>query len=258
MDKEITKAVFRQAGLPVVASLVTRRLEWERSPNEVVAAVEAILSYPVFVKPANLGSSVGVTKVAGRDEIPAAMEEAFLYDSKVLVEQGVDAREIEVSVLGHDEPAASVPGEIVLSREFTTIGPINDDTSSSSSPPLGERKTDEAESAAIAAFRARRPAWRDDFFERRTERLWSTSHTTGFTSIGAYPAVEASDEHGQPGQSPIQLAIQKQDERLKLKTDYPRRPPRGPGDRLSLRHLPESSSPQEPRSPGLGTVRPRF
>ncbi len=118
MDKELSKAVFKAAGLPVVPYVVVMRREWEKAPQAVAERVEAHLSYPLFVKPANLGSSVGVTKVHGPEELSDAINLAATFDRKVIVEQGVEgARELEVSVLGNDEPRASAVGEVRPSED---------------------------------------------------------------------------------------------------------------------------------------------
>jgi D-alanine-D-alanine ligase len=123
MDKDLMKRLFAQAKLPIVKHVTLLRAEWERQPRKAVAQVEAALKYPVFVKPANLGSSVGISKVHGRTELGPALTLAARYDRKLVVEQGVGgragkARELEVAVLGNDDPRASVVGEIVPGKEF--------------------------------------------------------------------------------------------------------------------------------------------
>ena len=123
MDKDVMKRLFAQAGLPIVKHVTVLRAEWERAPRKAIAQVEAALKYPVFVKPANLGSSVGITKAHDRKELGPALELAAKYDRKLIVEQGVGgkkakAREFEVAVLGNDDPKASVVGEIVPGKEF--------------------------------------------------------------------------------------------------------------------------------------------
>src|SRR6476620_11882174 len=123
MDKDIMKALFRSAGLPIVKHVTLLRSDWEAAPKKVQKLVESKLKYPVFVKPANLGSSVGISKARDGKELAPAMEEAAKFDRKIVIEEGVGgkkhkAREIECSVLGNDKPAASVPGEIVPGKEF--------------------------------------------------------------------------------------------------------------------------------------------
>ncbi|MGH9482829.1 MAG: D-alanine--D-alanine ligase family protein, partial [Terriglobales bacterium] len=118
MDKEVAKRLFLQAGLPIVPYLSLERRRLESDPAAVAAEVERHLRYPVFVKPANMGSSVGISKVRRRAELAPALELAASYDAKLLVEQGVEARELECGVLGNDEPIASIVGEVVSSNEF--------------------------------------------------------------------------------------------------------------------------------------------
>jgi D-alanine-D-alanine ligase len=118
MDKAMMKAAFATAGLPQVPWLLVRRIDWERNSEQTLTQIEASLRYPIFVKPANLGSSVGISKATDRDTLQIGLREAAGYDRRIVVEQGVDAREIEVSILGNDDPAASVPGEIVPSNEW--------------------------------------------------------------------------------------------------------------------------------------------
>ncbi|HEV2214025.1 MAG TPA: D-alanine--D-alanine ligase family protein [Terracidiphilus sp.] len=123
MDKDVMKRLFAQAGLPIVRHVTLLRAEWEASPRKAIACIEAALPYPVFVKPANLGSSVGITKAHDRKELCPALDIAARYDRKLIVEQGVGggngrARELEVAVLGNDDPKASVVGEIIPGKEF--------------------------------------------------------------------------------------------------------------------------------------------
>src|SRR5271167_3350501 len=123
MDKDVMKRLFRDAKLPIVKHVTVLRNDWRTEPKDVRKQVESALKYPVFVKPANLGSSVGISKVHDAGELAAAMDDAARYDRKLVVEQGVGgkngkAREIECSVLGNDHPIASIPGEVVPIKEF--------------------------------------------------------------------------------------------------------------------------------------------
>ncbi|KGL44047.1 D-alanine--D-alanine ligase A [Listeria newyorkensis] len=113
MDKIVMKMVFADAGIPQVPAVPVRAIEWQETQDEVVAKIETALVYPVFVKPANLGSSVGISKATDRVTLVAAMVEALRYDRRIVVEQGVVAREVEIAVLGNDTPACSVAGEII-------------------------------------------------------------------------------------------------------------------------------------------------
>src|ERR1019366_7887328 len=123
MDKDVMKSLFRAAGLPIVQHATVLRAQFEREPRKVEKLVESKLKYPVFVKPANLGSSVGISKAHDRKELGPAIAEAAKFDRKIVIEEGVGgkknkAREIECAVLGNDDPKASVAGEIVPCKEF--------------------------------------------------------------------------------------------------------------------------------------------
>src|SRR5512140_2572312 len=123
MDKDIMKQLFAFAGLEIVKHVTILRSRWESDPKKAIKLVESKLKYPVFVKPANLGSSVGISKAHDSSELPAAMDEAAIYDRKIVIEQGVGGskrkpRELECAVLGNDDPKASVIGEIVPAKEF--------------------------------------------------------------------------------------------------------------------------------------------
>src|SRR5581483_1569604 len=118
MDKHLMKALFRNAGLPIVEFLVVLRHKWEREPEETIHEIETVIKYPCFVKPANLGSSVGISKARNWDELTQALTNAALYDRKIIVERAVEGREIECSVLGNETPIASLPGEVIPEREF--------------------------------------------------------------------------------------------------------------------------------------------
>ena len=205
MDKEVMKRLFRDAHLPMVAHVTVLRPDWEGDPRGVRKRVEAALRYPVFVKPANLGSSVGVTKAHDGRELGPALDEASRFDRKILVEQSVGgkrgrAREIECSVLGNDDPEASVPGEIVPANEFYDYAAKYLDEGSRLIIPaeLGKAQTKQVREMAIRAFRAVDCAGlaRVDFLmEPRTGKIYVNEINTmpGFTSISMYPKLwEAS------------------------------------------------------------------
>ena len=118
MDKLMMKAIFEHAGLPVVPYCAVNTSEWQRASQAVVSRIEETLTYPLFVKPCNLGSSVGISKAHDREELQGSLDLASRYDRRLIVEQGVDAREVECSVLGNDDPLVSVPGEIVPHHEW--------------------------------------------------------------------------------------------------------------------------------------------
>jgi D-alanine-D-alanine ligase len=193
MDKAVQKVLFAAAGLPVVPHLVVHEREWEED-REGVEAQAAELGPPVFVKPATLGSSVGITKVKALDRLPEAVEEALSYARKVLVERSVEgAREVECGVLGNDDPVASVPGEIVPAGEFYDYRSKYLDQGTRLEVParLPPRVAEEVQRLAVAAFRAIDAAGmaRVDFFYREPDELLVNEINTipGFTEVSMYP-----------------------------------------------------------------------
>jgi len=200
MDKVTTKMLFQASGLPIAEFWVASRGQWQEEPDQVVAAVEEQFDYPCFVKPANLGSSVGVTKAHRREELQAGLALAAEYDRRLLVERAVDAREIEVSVLGNEEPLASIPGEILPSREFYDYAAkYLDNRSELLIPaPLPAELAGEIRDLAVRAYRVLDVAGmaRADFLlDRQTMRPLVNELNTvpGFTSISMYPKLwEAS------------------------------------------------------------------
>ncbi len=191
MDKVVQKAVFRAHGIPVAEHLVVLRRHWEREPEAVKARVLAATGFPCFVKPANLGSSVGVSKAKSPDELSEAMALAGRYDRKLLVERAVAAREIEVSVLGNDDPQASVPGEVIPEKEWY-------DYEAKYTPglarlvipaPLSAAAAEAVRQLAVKAFRAidcSGMARVDFFFEGDRIILNELNTIPGFTATSAY------------------------------------------------------------------------
>jgi len=206
MDKDVMKRLFAQAGLPIVKHVTVLRSQWEGSPRKTIALIESALKYPLFVKPANLGSSVGISKAHDRKELGPALDEAARYDRKLVVEQGVvgkksGARELEVAVLGNDDPKASVVGEIIPGKEFYDY---EAKYLSEGSVPVIPAKLPSAEAKnirqmAIAAFRACDLAGlaRVDFLMepdgKRRIYINEVNTLPGFTQISMYPKLwEAS------------------------------------------------------------------
>ncbi|MGC8837799.1 MAG: D-alanine--D-alanine ligase family protein [Anaerolineae bacterium] len=230
MDKALQKAVFLARGLPVVRHEVVFRWQWRERPDEVVDRVEEALGYPCFVKPANLGSSVGVTKARDREELRAALDEAAQYDRKMLVEQAVDAREIECSVLGNDKPQASVPGEIVPCREFYDYWAkyVEEGSQLLIPAPISPELTERVRALSLAAYIALDCAGmaRVDFLlDRRTEALYVSEVNTipGFTPISMYPKLwEASGlTYPELIDRLIQLALERHADRAQNVTSFP-------------------------------------
>ena len=225
MDKDVMKRLLRDAGLPVVDYWTVHKSEM----NGFLQAHISNLPYPVFVKPANLGSSVGISKVHCAEELPAALQTAAEYDRKIVVEQGVDAREIELSVLGNDDPIASVPGEIIPSREFYSYeSKYVDEGSRLLIPaPLTELQKNDAQRMAIAAFKVLEcsgMARVDLFLEKPTGKFYVNEINTlpGFTSISMYPKMWETSGIPYPGliDRLITLAIERHAEKNKLRTKY--------------------------------------
>jgi D-alanine-D-alanine ligase len=205
MDKDAMKRLFAQAGLPIVKHITLLRAEWEKSPRKCVTRIEAALRYPLFVKPANLGSSVGISKVHDRKELAPALTLAARFDRKLVIEEGVGgkasrgvvarARELEVAVLGNDEPQASVVGEIVPGKEFYDY---EAKYLSEGSVPIIPAKLSRSEAGkiremAVAAFKACDLAGlaRVDFLMepagKRRIYLNEVNTLPGFTRISMYP-----------------------------------------------------------------------
>lgn len=195
MDKEVMKRVFRGEGLPQLDYLVVTRRCWRADAPAVRAEIEAKFAYPVFVKPASLGSSVGVCKIHSGDELSAGMNEAASFDTKVIVEAAaLDSREVECAVLGNDVPKASILGEIVPGNEFYDYkGKYIDDNSELIIPArVSEATSDRVRQIALDAFTAVGAAGmaRVDFFVgKEDERIYLNEINTipGFTPISMYP-----------------------------------------------------------------------
>jgi D-alanine-D-alanine ligase len=197
MDKTLTKRVLRDAGIPVLPSHEAPR---HADPEELIARVERDFEYPVFVKPANTGSSVGVVRAADRSELVRGIAEAARYDHWVLVEPAADAREVECAVLGGHEPEGSMLGEIGHRGEFYDYEAkyVSDSTELVIPAPIPDALADQVRALAVAAFQAVK-CWglaRVDFFiDRRTERVYLNELNTlpGFTDGSMYPKLwEAS------------------------------------------------------------------
>lgn len=201
MDKVHMKHAFAAAKLPLVDFVPVLESDWRNERERVTRAVVNALRLPYFVKPANSGSSVGVTKVKNDNDLTAAIEFALKFDDKVLVERGVDARELEVSVLGNDQPQASVAGEIVAGREFYDYDDKYVENKSQLVIPakLPKDKSEELRRIAVTAFKAVGASGfaRVDFFlERGTNRLFLNEINTipGFTNISMYPKLWEATE----------------------------------------------------------------
>ncbi len=229
MDKDVMKRLFRDAGLPVVPWEMVLRREWEDDPGGVRRKVKKRLRFPLFVKPANLGSSVGITKVHSPEEFQAAMDLAALYDRKILVEKAVDAREIECAVLGNDQPEASLPGEIVPVNEFYDYEAkyIKEGSKLLIPARLSRRQIKRVQDLAVRAFKAIDCAGmgRVDFLlDRKNGKLFLLEINTipGFTSISMYPKLwEATGvPYSKLLDRLVELALERHRDKLRTRFDY--------------------------------------
>ncbi len=241
MDKDVMKRLFVQAKLPIVKHLTLLRTDWERSPRKAIALVERVLKFPVFVKPANLGSSVGITKAHNREELGPALTVAAKYDRKIVVEQGVGgkarrggqaarAREFEVAVLGNDDPEASVVGEIIPGKEFYDYEAkyLSEGSVPVIPARIAKEQSRQIREMAVAAFKACDLSGlaRVDFLMEPDgkKRIFVNEVNTmpGFTRISMYPKLwEASGlSYRELITRLIELALERQAE--KNKTTYSR------------------------------------
>ncbi len=233
MDKVIFKDVMRAHGLPIVDHVMLKRKVWDADPEEMMGHLEKKLGYPVFTKPANLGSSVGISKCDDRSELAAGLTEAARYDRKLIVEAAVPAaREIEVSVLGNDDPIASVPGEVIPSREFYSYESKYFDDGEDASEllipaPLSPEMTEHVREMAVEVYRAIDCAGmaRVDFLlSGETGELYVNEVNTipGFTSISMYPKLWEATGISYPMliDRLIELAIERHRDRARSETSY--------------------------------------
>src|SRR5215471_7135087 len=229
MDKDVMKKLFAAAGLPIVKHVTILRSQWEQDAKRVTREVENKLRYPVFVKPANLGSSVGISKAHDRKELGPAIELAAGYDRKIVIEQGVGgkkqkARELEVSVLGNEKPQASIAGEIVPSAEFYDYNAKYLDEGSQLLIParISRKQMKEVQLMAVRAFQAvdcSGLARVDFLMDPKTSRIYVNEINTmpGFTSISMYPKLWAASgvEYAVLIDRLIELAMERHQEKKK-------------------------------------------
>jgi D-alanine-D-alanine ligase len=239
MDKDVSKRLLQVAKIPVVPWITVQRADWERDPKAIRTAIEKKFKYPLFVKPATLGSSVGMTKAHSRAELGPALDLAAEFAMKILVEKCMVAREIEISVLGNHDPKASIPGEVVPHREFYDYAAkyLEEGTQLLIPAKLQPAQMKKIQKYAVDAFRALELSGmaRVDFFvEKKGGKIYLNEVNTipGFTSISMYPKMwEAS---GIPFRELIdkliELALEQHAE--KARTKYQIELPEGPGGAL--------------------------
>ena len=234
MDKGVFKDVMHTNNIPSVESIIVLRLEIEKDITMVIEKAERISAYPLFTKPANLGSSVGITKCRTRSDLQEGLLEAALYDRRVIIERGVaNAREIEVSVMGNDDPRASVPGEVLPSREFYSYeSKYVDGTSGLVIPaPLPQETTARIQDLAVRAYKvidAAGMARVDFFIDKDSGEVYLNELNTlpGFTKISMYPKLwEASGmSYSELVDRLIELAIQRKADRARISHSYRSQP----------------------------------
>lgn len=229
MDKVMMKKLFAQAGLPQCVFRYFKKSQWQKDQAYFLMEIEVAVGYPCFVKPANLGSSVGVSKANNREELLQAVDEAFRYDLKVIVEEFVNGREIEISVLGNDEPEASVPGEVVSSNDFYDYKAKYIDGNSAMIIPaeVPEETANQLQELAISAFQAIEGSGlaRVDFFVGKEDGkilLNEINTMPGFTPFSMYPLLwkESGKPYKELLDDLITLAFERHRERNSLQYTF--------------------------------------
>jgi len=230
MDKDFMRMVFQQKGLPILKWMTIKRKEWQENKEKILSLVQNGFEYPLFVKPANLGSSVGITKVHKKEELEKAIDLASSYDRKILIERGLEeVREIECGVLGNDEPRASVVGEVKPAGEFYDYDSKYTEEGTQLIIPadLPDRVSQEIQRIALSAFKAVDAAGmaRVDFFVSKKENkiyLNEINTIPGFTSSSMYPRLWEASGISYPEliDRLIQLALERHQDKKQNKISY--------------------------------------
>jgi D-alanine-D-alanine ligase len=222
MDKGVFKSVMCSAGLPVLPSMTVNRSEYRSDTAVMVDRIIRQLTLPVFIKPANLGSSVGITKASNIGELKSGLDEASKWDRRIVIEEGVDAREIEVSVLGNDDPQVSIAGEVVPQRDFYDYDAkyVSDDSELLIPAPISPDQLVRIQEMAIAAYKAvdcSGMARVDFLLDKSSGKVWINELNTipGFTNISMYPKLwQASGiEYPELIDKLIELALERKEQR---------------------------------------------
>ncbi|MBU4511089.1 D-alanine--D-alanine ligase [bacterium] len=230
MDKDLMKIIFQQKGLPILKWMTIKRKEWQKDKEKILSLVQDDFEYPLFVKPTNLGSSVGITKVHKKEELERAIDLAASYDRKILIEEGLEeVREIECGVLGNDEPRASVVGEVKPAGEFYDYDSkyIDEETQLIVPADLPDGVSREIQQIALRAFKAVDAAGmaRVDFFVSKKENkiyLSEINTIPGFTSVSMYPRLWEASGISYPEliDQLIQLALERHQDKKQNKISY--------------------------------------
>ncbi len=230
MDKDLMKTIFRQRGLPILKWMTIRRKEWQKDKEKILSLIQNDFEYPLFVKPTNLGSSVGITKVHEKEELEKAIDLASSYDRKILIEEGLEeVREIECGVLGNDELRASVAGEVRPAGEFYDYDSkyLDEGTQLIIPADLPNGVSQEVQEIALRAFKAVDAAGmaRVDFFVSKKENkiyLSEINTIPGFTSVSMYPRLWEASGISYPDliDRLIQLALERHQDKNQNKISY--------------------------------------
>jgi D-alanine-D-alanine ligase len=230
MDKDIAKRLLRDAGVPVVPWVKYCIDEWTASPEQIVEEICSRFQFPLFIKPCSAGSSVGINKVKKRESISAAMNEAFLWDTALLVEEGISAREIEFSLLGNENPAVSLPGEIKPKHEFYSYEAKYLDSEGAELFIPAEIDSEIASDMAQSALKAYRAlncagmARIDFFIDTVNKRYYLNEINTipGFTSISMYPKLweQSGLDYRDLLEKLIGLAVDRRNKKNTLRTEF--------------------------------------
>lgn len=229
MDKGVFKSVMCSAGLPVLPSMTVNRSEYRSDTTIMVDRIIRQLNLPVFIKPANLGSSVGITKASNIGELKSGLDEASKWDRRIVIEEGVDAREIEVSVLGNDDPQVSIAGEVVPQRDFYDYDAkyVSDDSELLIPAPISPDQLVRIQEMAIAAYKAvdcSGMARVDFLLDKSSGKVWINELNTipGFTNISMYPKLwQASGiEYPELIDKLIELALERKEQRDAMERSF--------------------------------------
>jgi len=230
MDKDLMKIIFQQKNLPILKWMTVKRKEWQKDKEKILSLIQNGFGYPLFVKPTNLGSSVGITKVHKKEELEKAIDLASSYDRKILIEKGLEeVREIECGVLGNDEPRASVVGEVKPAGEFYDYDSkyIDKETQLIIPADLPDEVSQEVQRIALRAFKAVDAAGmaRVDFFVSKKENkiyLSEINTIPGFTSVSMYPRLWEASGISYPEliDRLIQLALERHQDKKQNKISY--------------------------------------
>ncbi|MDP2852986.1 MAG: D-alanine--D-alanine ligase family protein [Smithellaceae bacterium] len=229
MDKDVAKRLLKEAGIPVVPWITVGRHEWREQPEKILRKAAKELTLPLFVKPLCTGSSVGIKKVKEKKELASAIDYAFQFDTRIMIETGIDCREIECAVLGNERPQASVPGEILPTHEFYSYeAKYLDPQGAKMNIPakIPARLSAALRQCAVAGFKAlncNSMARVDFFLDKKTGQFYLNEINTlpGFTSISMYPKLwEATGlPYGKLLDQLVDLALQRHREKSAIKTD---------------------------------------